>query len=348
MPNAIVFPGGVTEKEDSHRNWLDLYSRIGVKDSRLHALGCASNTDFIYQKSSEEEQIERELSLRISAIRETFEEVGILLARGSHELQSDSSGLYAAAVRTGFDVHFWQKEVQHHPGRFYDLCHTLQVVPDVFALHGWANWMTPTTVGKHRFDTIFFTASLVDRPEFAMDEKEAQHVLVRLYSDILHCSTSSLTVFFPPYLQWTNPSDVLAASQAETIYLPPPQVYELSKFEQMKDFEQMAKYCQWRSQFGTSLLFPVQYPTKGRMMHVFPGDDLYPKEPNHYEKHADFERYSDQEPEELLRQSKNIHRTLHETMSKSALIINIVPERQHLSAQGGTVSFEELRAVAKL
>lgn len=180
MPNAIVFPGGVTEKEDSHRNWLDLYSSVGVKDSRLHALGCNSNTDFIYQKSSEEEHIERELSLRISAIRETFEEVGILLARGSDELQRDSTDLYAT-VRTGFDVNFWQKEVHAHPGRFYDLCQKLHVVPDVFALHGWANWMTPTTVGKHRFDTVFFTASLVDRPEFAMDEKEAQHVLVRLY-----------------------------------------------------------------------------------------------------------------------------------------------------------------------
>lgn len=178
MANAIVFPGGVIEKADSNRNWLDLYSKIGVQDSRLNALRCDRNTDFIYQKASEDEQIERELSLRISAIRETFEEVGILLAKGQEALQMDNQGLYTTAL-TGFDIQYWQKEVQGNPGRFYDLCLTLQVVPDVFSLHGWANWMTPTTVGKHRFDTIFYVASLAERPQLAMDQKEVQHVVVR-------------------------------------------------------------------------------------------------------------------------------------------------------------------------
>lgn len=176
MANAIVFPGGVIEKSDSTGNWLDLYAKVGVPDDRLKALRSSLNTDFIYQKSSEEEKIERELSLRISAIRETFEEVGILLAKGQSDLKEDSTGTSSAL--TGFDVTYWQKEVQKHPSRFYDLCQTLQVVPDVFSLHGWSNWMTPTTVGKHRFDTIFYVASLNERPELAMDQKEVQHVLV--------------------------------------------------------------------------------------------------------------------------------------------------------------------------
>lgn len=180
MANAIVFPGGVIETADSSQKWIDLYSKNGVSDKMLSDLRSIRNTsDFIYQKSSEEEQIERELSLRISAIRETFEEVGILLAKGGSDLEKDSSGLYSTAKSVG-DTLFWQKEVLANPSRFFDLCQSLKVVPDVFSLQAWSNWMTPTTVGKHRFDAIFFVACLPERPGLWMDEKEAQDVFVRM------------------------------------------------------------------------------------------------------------------------------------------------------------------------
>lgn len=177
MPNAIVFPGGVIEPADSTRNWLDLYSKLGVRDARLAALRCDQDLDFIYQKNSDDEQIERALSLRISAIRETFEEVGILLAKGQKDLAMDASGLYAVA-KSGFDITHWQKEVRSDSGKFFDLCELLKVVPDVFSLHSWSNWLTPTSIGKHRFDTVFFTASLQERPPLTMDTREVQHVVV--------------------------------------------------------------------------------------------------------------------------------------------------------------------------
>lgn len=113
-------------------------------------------------------------------MRETFEEVGVLLAKSAQDLKKDSSGLYSAALsESDFDHRFWQKEVQGNPTRFFDLCESLKVLPDVFSMHAWSNWLTPTSVGKHRFDTIFFVACLPERPELSMDEKEAQHVLVR-------------------------------------------------------------------------------------------------------------------------------------------------------------------------
>lgn len=113
-------------------------------------------------------------------MRETFEEVGVLLAKSAQDLKKDSSGLYSAALsESDFDRRFWQKEVQGNPTRFFDLCESLKVLPDVFSMHAWSNWLTPTSVGKHRFDTIFFVACLPERPELSMDEKEAQHVLVR-------------------------------------------------------------------------------------------------------------------------------------------------------------------------
>lgn len=179
MANAIVFPGGVIEKADGRRNWLDLYRKLGVDLPRLEALKSTNSTDFIYQKNPEEE-LERELSLRISAIRETFEEVGILLAKSLDDFK-DSNCLYSSAVppSSSFDTRFWQKEVQDNPGRFYDLCESLKVAPDVLSLHSWSNWLTPTTVGKLRFDAIFYLTCLSERPSFERDQKEVQEILVR-------------------------------------------------------------------------------------------------------------------------------------------------------------------------
>lgn len=325
MPSAIVFPGGVIEKADSARSWLDLFAKQGVADSRLKDLRSVHNTsDFIYQKSSEEEQIERELSLRISAIRETFEEVGILLAKNAADLQKDSSGLLTTA-HSDFDTLFWQKEVLANPARFYDLCQSLQVVPDVFSLHAWSNWMTPTTVGKHRFDAIFFVACLPERPGLWMDEKEAQDVF------------------------WASPDELLATNGRREIWLPPPQIYELRRLSQVKEFEQLAKFAKWRNQFGTTLFYPVQYPVKDKQLVDFlPGDDLYPTQPNYYEVHADMDAYLEKTADELLVGCQKLHRTNHATLHKGDLLMNVVPANEHLCPLGEKNSIEDFKVKAKL
>lgn len=110
----------------------------------------------------------------------------------------------------------------------------------------------------------------------------------------------------------------------------------------------MTKYSQWRSQFGTQLIFPVQYLTKGRLVHVLPGDDLYPKEPNYYERNEDYDQYEEKTAEELEQISKNLHRTIHESMEKSELLMTIVPAREHLNPLPNTNSFEAIKAKAKL
>lgn len=127
---------------------------------------------------------------------------------------------------------------------------------------------------------------------------------------------------------------MIASHEAETIWLPPPQQYELGKLNQVQDFEEIAKFSHWRSQFGTTLFFPVQYPTQDSLIHVLPGDDLYPKEPNYTEKSADFEEYKDKNSNELMANCKNLHRTVHQSMFQSELVMNIVPQNEHLCPQG--------------
>lgn len=51
----------------------------------------------------------RDISLRITAIRETFEEIGVLVCKTKEQL-SDKNSLFAE-INQDFDVSFWQNEV---------------------------------------------------------------------------------------------------------------------------------------------------------------------------------------------------------------------------------------------
>lgn len=88
----------------------------------------------------------RDVSLRITAIRETFEELGLLIGRrppgekGGADLIASSG--FSALVPTE-NVAAWQKCVHDNANQFIELCETANVVPDVWSLYEWSNWLTP-------------------------------------------------------------------------------------------------------------------------------------------------------------------------------------------------------------
>lgn len=79
---AYVFPGGLIEPSDADLKWLNLFKQQGYSDSYFRILNPESiNRPQIF--ISKKNEMSREISLRISAIRETFEECGILLCKKS-------------------------------------------------------------------------------------------------------------------------------------------------------------------------------------------------------------------------------------------------------------------------
>jgi len=56
-------------------------------------------------------------------------------------------------------------------------------IPDVWALHEWSSWLTPTKaeiVITRRFDTIFYNTCLSNLPSFAQhDRQETTDLIVR-------------------------------------------------------------------------------------------------------------------------------------------------------------------------
>ncbi|MBV9509555.1 MAG: NUDIX domain-containing protein [Caulobacteraceae bacterium] len=122
VPGAMVFPGGKTHAGDHHPRWAE------------RCIGWAGTP-------------ETERPLRIAAIREAYEEAGLLIARrGDGEpFPGDERAQEARAA------------VAKDERSFLDVVELLDLRLDLEALTLFARWITPD-IGPKRFDTWFYVA----------------------------------------------------------------------------------------------------------------------------------------------------------------------------------------------
>jgi len=119
---AIVFPGGKTHAGDHDPRWLD--RTLGWNEALPH-----------------------KRPLRIAAIREAYEEAGILLARDADGAPFRGDERAAAA----------REEIGKDRRPFIDLIEELGLYLDLEALTVFARWITPP-ISPRRFDTWFYVA----------------------------------------------------------------------------------------------------------------------------------------------------------------------------------------------
>lgn len=138
MGGAHVFPGGKVDASDREQSWLtrvdraaeELTGRLGENDSKV-ALG-----------------------LLVAAVRETFEEAGVLLA-------STGTGADLAQAR----------ERLHRGASFFELANELDMMIDSASLTPYARWVTPKMESR-RFDTRFYVAVLPEGQSASHDGTE--------------------------------------------------------------------------------------------------------------------------------------------------------------------------------
>jgi nucleoside diphosphate-linked moiety X motif protein 19 len=199
-PSGTVFPGGALSPVDSSPKWAELYKKVlpEIDLSKLEFMSKNAHIPPIYESDSSVEAsgLSKQVIFRLTAIRETFEEVGILLAKRAANVRSegkpssesvDKSGL-ASAPNVEFDelrdrknVTAWQKRIQKNPDEFLRLCEELDCVPDLWALSEWSNWMTPTIFkAKARFDVMFYMTVFSRMPTVVFDTHEVAGAQVRV------------------------------------------------------------------------------------------------------------------------------------------------------------------------
>ncbi|XP_046832947.1 acyl-coenzyme A diphosphatase NUDT19 [Vespa crabro] len=254
-PGSYVFPGGVTHPADADLKWHKLFRNFGFDTNSFNSL--FPNTNLrpqIFQSKSNE--LPKEISLRITAIRETFEECGILLCK-----QVKRDGILSNWAHTlpisKEDVQNWQSKVHDDATEFYTMCEKLKCYPDLWSLHEWSNWLTPTYFTTKRYDTIFYIACMPLMPYYNYETIEMEDV------------------------KWDTPNNICAATD---MMMAPPQHYEISRIVKFECLENLLDFAIERSKLGVELYLPIRVLLKDGKMHVLPGDCMYPKNPSLTEK----------------------------------------------------------------
>ena len=133
FPNLSVFPGGKVDDDDRRT------ARRLSGSSEAEAAAAIPDLD-----------PELALAFFVAAIRETYEESGLVLARRRGERDLVDAGLARELAP-------FRLAVQKHEQPFGELIEKwdLDLAGDRLAVH--ARWVTPELM-KHRFDTLFLTA----------------------------------------------------------------------------------------------------------------------------------------------------------------------------------------------
>jgi 8-oxo-dGTP pyrophosphatase MutT (NUDIX family) len=188
-PGACVFPGGSVDAEDADPDigWAgpspaDVADRLGTSPERARALVCA-------------------------AIRETFEESGVLLAGPSPATLADDS---AALARDRHALLTGATSFGELLGRQGLLLRADLLVP-------WTRWLTPEA-SPRRFDTWFFAAELPPGQTAAL-EAPAEH------QDQDHHGESDQGT-------WLRPGWALESARTGEITLLPPTAVTLGELAQ--------------------------------------------------------------------------------------------------------------------
>ncbi|KAJ8735822.1 hypothetical protein PYW07_007442 [Mythimna separata] len=296
--NSVVFPGGVSESVDGSPRWLELLKSFGYTKQDLEAF---HRPDSVINPIFQNNPIQRHLQLRITAIRETFEELGLLIC--SRQKKEQRTGLWADIVHD-IDVKNWQSRVAKDPGDWITLCEEHQCYPDIWSLHLWSNWLTPLTIPK-RFDTAFFVTALENKPKSIGSSSEVVSV------------------------EWLSPAEVLQSDKK----LQPPQLYELNRLACVKDIQELVKFAREKSGHGTDLIYPVFVKAKDGEFSVLPGDDLYPSSVDY--NNDNIINCKNQTILELREASKTIHR-VEIVKGKYQLVIKNYKPKHHINMEDMT------------
>jgi len=239
---AFVFPGGATNSADFSPQWLEYFAQNGFSQNKLNLQFVQDKRPPLYENSPT--ACLPEIGYRITAIRETFEETGVLICKALDKENQD--------IGSKFDIGEWQKRVYNDPCEFLNLCRRYSLCPDVWSLYEWCNWLTPEGMGPKRFDTIFYLCVIDSIPPVLIDGQEITQV------------------------RWLDPVASVAEQVKGDIWLPPPQLYELSRMAHFIDCNNLQQFAAERQRRGVGQWLPILHATSSGQLSIYPGDDLYP------------------------------------------------------------------------
>jgi 8-oxo-dGTP pyrophosphatase MutT (NUDIX family) len=151
-PGATVFPGGAVDPSDE----LPGDRIIGLDDAAASAeLGLPSGG----------------LARRVAAVRECFEEAGILLADPAAHHADDAGDADDTLAIALPDLRAWRDAINAGHATLGQVLESEDLVVDVSGLRVFAHWLTPVGAPR-RYDTWFFVARSPEDQDGLHDDSE--------------------------------------------------------------------------------------------------------------------------------------------------------------------------------
>ncbi|OBS77184.1 hypothetical protein A6R68_16345 [Neotoma lepida] len=280
LPGAHVFPGGALHAADSSADWLQLFAPLHTPPR--FGLGPAPpqqpSFPVIVHDDAHAGALPDDVALRICAIRETFEEAGVLLLRPRGSAPASPEPGLALSPPPGLAD--WRSRVRSDPRCFLQLCAHLDCTPDIWALCNWGGWITPYGSGLSRFDTTFLLCCLRDTPPVDPDLAEVVGY------------------------KWLSPSEATERFLSKEICLAPPQFYEIRRLETFASLSALYRFSSDRPLEITEKWLPIVLLTADGSIRLFPGDELYVKDSDFLEKPMS----TDKKTEEIVKEGKVVNR----------------------------------------
>ena len=161
------------------------------------------------------------MALRVGAIRETFEECGLLLAR-----PEGTRALASGAEATRIDANGGRADFAAALTRH-------RLAPAVDLLEPFAHWVTPTFMPK-RFDTHFYLAAAPDQHAVHDGRESVDSVWINPARALAEAKTGRYTIIFPTCLNLQllvphgSVAEAFAATRARTIVTVVPEPVKLA------------------------------------------------------------------------------------------------------------------------
>jgi 8-oxo-dGTP pyrophosphatase MutT (NUDIX family) len=196
FPGYYVFPGGVVEQDDWVRSPIEKYGDL--------------DQERFSKQFSWNDNLREAFAYALSAIRETFEEAGVLLTVQTDHIANELARLCERRLGEGLPK-----------GWFFDRVWSKEWPLSFSRLRRWAHWITPRLMRSH-FDTRFFVALLPPGQTCSPDEKETVHGI------------------------WVSAEKALNANNEGEIPLSPPTFITLHELLEYKDLSELGKALETR------------------------------------------------------------------------------------------------------
>ena len=193
MGGAFVFPGGALDSADCDPSLSGYSSGLSPDKAALLLNETEITTD-------------RAFGLFFTAIRETFEESGVLLADidGNLKKPENKNGFFSK----------YRKMLHEGSATLKDFAEKENIRYNLNLLMPYARWITPEVEGK-RFDTRFFIAK-------TPDDQKPSHDSIELVDSL-----------------WLTPAEALEKQRKKEILLMPPTLKTIEELSVYSDSEQL-------------------------------------------------------------------------------------------------------------